>query len=107
MDISIGSDSLYTPAVTSNNTNANKLESKLKNVNPSDESLMDACKNFESYFVEQVFKEMEKTVNQEEEKGPYLQQFGDMQYEEYAKDESENGGLGIAQMLYDSMKRNA
>ena len=29
----------------------------------TDEELMDVCKQFESYFLEQVFKEMEKTTN--------------------------------------------
>ena len=43
----------------------------------------------------------------EEEKNDYLTQFGDMLYEEYAQEATDSGSLGIAQMLYDSMKRNS
>ena len=32
--------------------------------------------------------------------------FGDMMYQEYAKQITENGELGLAQQLYESMKRN-
>ena len=51
-------------------------------------------------------KEMEKTIPGRDDKNPYLEQFGDILYEEYAKDATEGEGLGIAQMLYESMKRN-
>lgn len=105
MGISIGSDSIYKPNAIMNNTSADKMEEKLKNNNATDKELMDACKQFESYLLEQVFKGMEKTVEKNEEKGAYLEQFGDTLYEEYAKSATENQGLGIAQMLYDSMKR--
>ena len=41
-----------------------KLEGKTSDdyKNASDEELMDACKEFEAYFVEQMFKAMQKTV---------------------------------------------
>jgi phosphoribosylamine--glycine ligase len=56
---------------------------------------------------EQVMKEMKKTVPEgEDEKSPYLEQFGDMLYEGYAEKATENQGIGIAQMLYDAMKHN-
>jgi flagellar protein FlgJ len=67
---------------------------------------MDVCKSFEAYFVEQMFKEMKKTVPQSNEKNEYMDYFGDMLYEEYADDVTERGDIGIAQMLYESMKRN-
>ena len=57
MSITIGSNSLYNSATstldTSNTTK--KVESKLNSdlKNSSDEELMDVCKSFESYFVEQ------------------------------------------------------
>jgi flagellar protein FlgJ len=87
-----------------------KLENTLKNSdNATDEDLMKACKSFEAYLLEQVFKGMEKTIqkNEEEEGNDYMEQFGDMLYEEYAKAATENEGYGVAQMLYDSMKRNS
>jgi len=109
MGISIGSDSLYaaTNGMVNNKTKTESLETTLKNTSADDEELMAACKNFESYLLEQVFKGMERTVpKSEEDENPYLSQFGDMLYEEYAEKASENEGLGLAQMLYESMKRN-
>ena len=51
---------------------------------------------------------MEKTVlKDEEEDDPYLNQFGDILYEEYAKAATENEGIGLAKMLYESMKRTS
>jgi flagellar protein FlgJ len=110
MSISIGSDSQY---LASNNTVKSKaktesLEATLNNSSATDEELMTACKNFESYLMEQVFKGMEKTIpkSEEEKENPYLAQFGDKLYEEYAEDATENDGLGLAQILFESMKRN-
>jgi flagellar protein FlgJ len=110
MSISIGSDSQYLSqaGMISSNTKADNLEASLKKEDATDEELMDACKSFESYLLEQVFKGMEKTVlKSDEEENDYVSQFKDMYYEEYAEDATENQGLGIAQMLYESMKRNS
>ncbi|MDD3172812.1 MAG: rod-binding protein [Herbinix sp.] len=111
MSISIGSNSLNSVAtsLTSNNSKTNSIEATLNNSSATDEELMDACKSFESYMLEQVFKSMESTVpkSEEEENNDYLSQFGDMLYEEYADDATENQGIGLAQMLYESMKRNS
>lgn len=105
MSISIGTNSILNSTMATTNS-TNSLEDKLNNTNnQSDEELMDACKSFETYFVEQVFKEMRKTVPTQEE-NDYLNYFGDMQYEKYAENVTDSGNLGIAQMLYQSMKRN-
>lgn len=71
-----------------------------------DEELMNACKSFETYFVEQVFKEMRKTVPNSEEKNDTYSYFEDFLYKEYANNTTEQGNLGLAQILYESMKRN-
>jgi len=109
MGISIGSDSLYSASANmiSDNTKAESLQAKINNKTATDEESMEVCKNFEAYMLEQVMKEMQKTIPESEEKNPYLEQFGDMLYEEYAKNATENQGVGIAQMLYEAMKRNA
>lgn len=110
MSIGIGSDSLYSAraGAVANNTKTDQLQAKLKNKTASDEELMEACKDFEAYLLEQVFKGMEKTVlKDEEDENEYMAQFGDTLYEEYAKSAAESSNLGIAQMLYDSMKRNS
>jgi flagellar protein FlgJ len=110
MSIGIGSDAdFYSAANTlGSTTKTDKITSTLNNNDATDEELMDACKSFESYLVEQVFKNMEKTVmkSEDEEENDYLAQFGDMLYENYAEQVTDKGDLGIAQMLYESMKRN-
>ena len=49
---------------------------------------------------------MEATVEKTEEEGDYVNYFKDMMYQKYAEDATDTDGLGIAQMLYESMKRN-
>lgn len=107
MSISIGTDSLYN--ATLNNLNkTNKLENSLSNKieDSTDEELMEVCKSFESYLLEQVFKKMESTITKTEEDGEYVSYFKDMMYQNYAEDATDTQGFGIAQMLYESMKRN-
>lgn len=77
----------------------------------SDDELMEVCKEFESYLLEQVFKEMEKTssIFGEDEDGSSSQlvdYFKDTTIAELASQSTEQNGLGLAQMLYEQMKRN-
>lgn len=89
-----------------------KLEGSLKQdlSKATDEELMDACKEFEVYFTEQVFKAMQKMVPKSEESSAANSQLKDYYKEElikeYANASAERGGLGIAQMMYEQMKRN-
>ena len=94
------------------NVNASALSSKLKQTNasePTDEELLDACKEFESYLIEQVMKQVQDSIpkSDEEKDNKYLDYFGDMMLQEYASVLTEQGDLGIAQKLYESMKNNA
>lgn len=83
-----------------------ELQNTIENAQ-TDEELMEACKSFEQYFLEQVFKGMKATVEtSEEEENAYTEMFGDMLIEEYAKSAVDAKGYGVAQMLYDSMKHN-
>lgn len=111
MDMSVGFGSEFNMKAGSLNNNAktDQITSTLKNRNATDEELMEACRSFESYLLEQAFKGMEKTIlkDEEEEKNEYLAQFGDKLYEEYAKAATETQSLGIAQILFESMKRGA
>ncbi|GEM_PF-1491768 len=110
MSIAIGNDSLFGAVGATRDTSdkTSKLETKLNSdLNTlTDNELMDVCKSFESYFVEQLFKEMRKTVPDNGDKNEYLNYFGDMLYQEYAEKVTDSKDLGIAQMLYESMKRN-
>lgn len=102
-----------------NASNASKdaLEKTLSGVDgkTSDDELMKACKEFEAYFVEQIFKGMEKTVikadDGDSDVSSYTEYFKDMQTQEYAKIATEQNneagnGIGLANQLYQQMKRN-
>lgn len=77
------------------------------NDNSTDEELMEACKGFESYFVQKIIENARKMVeSDEEDKGDYLELFGDTLNQAYADQITDSGQLGIAQQLYDSMKHD-
>ncbi|MBQ7706485.1 MAG: rod-binding protein [Lachnospiraceae bacterium] len=82
------------------------LKSKDKKTQ-TDEEMMEACKQFEQYMIEQVYKSMENTIMRaDDEKGDYEKMFGDMRVQQYAKTVTDQGGIGLAKQLYESMKRN-
>lgn len=92
-------------------TSTDALKDKAKNAQ-SDEELMEACKEFESYLWEQVVKSMKNTVNPfgEEEQSSVSQTtdfFMDTAISDVAKSLTEqNGGpTSLAQQMYDQMKR--
>lgn len=73
----------------------------------SEEELYEACKEFEAYFIEQVFKAMEATVPKEEStSASALDMFESNLYQEYAKQAADSGQLGLAQQLFEQMKLN-
>ena len=108
MDISSLSQSAYGLG-SSTTVDADKLKNNLENIKGStDEELMAVCKEFETYMLEQVIKSMEATVmkDDEESSSSYTEMFGDKLTTAYAEKISDQGNVGLAQMLYDSMKRN-
>lgn len=111
MSIGLTTDYIYSQLKSSSNENKtsslkNKL-SELENGESTDEEMLEVCKEFEAYLMEKVMKQMKETMtDSEEEENDYLSYFGDMMYQEYAKQITENGELGLAQQLYESMKRN-
>ena len=96
------------------NQTANKLQDKLNGADyskASEEELMNACKQFEAYFVEQMYKSMMKTIPESETmsgSGSTMMDFyKDKMIEGIAEETAEqNGGVGLAKMLYEQMKRN-
>lgn len=112
MDIGSGISSAYTSYLSSQASN--KLDSRIKTKDysqSSDEELLSACKEFEAYFLEQIFKEMQKTVDvfKEEKTSPndsLVDFFKDNTIQELASVSTESQGLGLAQMLFEQMKRN-
>ncbi len=93
-----------------------KTASKISNLDSSDfkeasdDELMDVCKEFEAYFLEQIFKEMKKTVPKTDYTSNATASMMDYMEEsllqEYAAQSTETNSLGLAQMLYEQMKRN-
>ncbi|RKJ46746.1 hypothetical protein D7X98_00105 [bacterium 1XD8-76] len=81
--------------------------------NATDEELMDACKQFEEYFVEMTLKEVFKTVDLfgmgESSSGAMSTSkdlMKDSVVQKFAEKITEESNLGLAQQLYESMKRN-
>lgn len=76
----------------------------------SDDELMDACKSFETYLIEQVVKEMEKTVQDDEDGDSSMSQmtdfYKDQMVETVSEQIAEQNGNTFAQTMYDQMKRN-
>lgn len=98
---------------TYNDTTSDKISDTLSKdlSNATDDELMGVCKEFESYFLEQVFKSMQKMVPEHEYESSssktMMEYYQDQMMTEYAKSAAKDGeGLGLAQMLYEQMKRN-
>ena len=113
MDIS-GLSNVYTEYLNqqTDNISSKKMQDTMSKdySKATDEELLDVCKQFEAYFMEQVFKQMEKTINKDEssrgQTTALVDYFKDSALQELTKTSTETPGLGIAQMLYEQMKRN-
>lgn len=106
--------SAYTDYLTQQSSAQMKLNNTLadKDYSQADEDeLLSVCKQFEAYFLEQVFKEMQKTVDcfKEDSNDPnnhLVDFFQEKVVQDLTETATEKQGLGIAQMLYEQMKRN-
>ena len=115
MDIG-GVGSTYADYMMTSQASKNKadtLQNKLSSSSASAEEkeLKEACKEFESYFVEQVFNAMMKTtkVFSDEENGyatKMVDYFKDFAVQELCDNVTDGDGLGLANILYEQMKRN-
>lgn len=98
---------------TAANQTASKLQNQLDGADYSaatEDELMDACKQFEAYFVEQMYKAMMKTIPSNEGASNYtsnmMDYYKDQLIQGMAEQTTEQSGFGLAQMLYEQMKRN-
>ena len=70
-------------------TQTNGLEGTLGSFDKTkatDDEMMNACKEFEAYMIEQVYKSMEKTIiKADEDENEYETYFGDMRIQKYAQ----------------------
>ena len=110
----IGSiSSMYLNNVKDQTSKSADLADRLKNgtEGKSDQELMEACKEFEAYFTEQVFKNMRKAMvpQSEEDSGAMStlkNYFEDELWKNYSSQAADQSNNGLAQMLYEQMKRN-
>ena len=116
IDIS-GLSSIYSSYM--NETSANAEAEKLKSVaskagsDSTDEELMDACKQFEEYFVEQIFKTAMKSttlLSDDDSSSTYISAMKDRNLDLYTKEmassASKTGQVGLAKELYEQMKKS-
>lgn len=115
--ITSGIGSYYMDSVSDTSSSTSELEKTLGSSdlsNASDDELMQVCKDFESYFIEQMFKSMEKMIPKDEDENEsssmssmtdYYKEEMMSKYAEYASESDGGKGLGIAQTLYEQMKR--
>lgn len=115
--ITSGIGSYYMDSVSNTSSSTSELEKTLGSgdlSNASDDELMQVCKDFESYFIEQMFKSMEKMIPKDEDEDEsssmssmtdYYKEEMMSKYAEYASESDGGKGLGIAQTLYEQMKR--
>lgn len=104
----------YTDYMTDANRVATEnLQKRLENTDKAkeNEALFDACKQFEAYLWEQVYKEMQKSVDLfgEDEDGyasNMVDFFKDSVIQEISQQTASQGSNSLAQMLYEQAKRN-
>ncbi len=110
----IGLSSPYLAGVNNFNKNlitSQNLQKKVQDDSIEDKELMAACKTFEGYFLQMMFKSMRSTIDTS---GSVIPQsnaekiFQDMLDEETSKKAAEGGnGIGLAQMLYKQLSRGS
>lgn len=115
MDIG-GISSSYAEYMTkqASNSKAETLQDKLANgsVSADEDELKEACKEFEAYFMEQVFNSMLETTkvfSDDKEDGyatKMVDYFKDFAVQELCDNVADGNGLGLANILYEQMKRN-
>lgn len=98
-----------TKAASDSKVNTSSIRNKDYS-NATEEELMDVCKEFEAYFLEQCFKEMWKSVPTSEmtsmSTSTMMDYYRDEMIRKVSSDATEQNSLGLAQMLFEQMKRN-
>ena len=96
-----------------NNFNADKVQNSINNVSSKtkEDELLKVCKDFESYFIEEVMKEVKENMTfKDEEEDSSLATLTDFHMDgvvELISDQIlEQSGTSFSQQLYEQMKRN-
>ena len=104
----------YADTLTGNTSQSTNSISSLKDKDLSkatDDELMEVCQEFEAYFMEMIMKEMTKSTSLfgEDSGGSnsaLVSYFKDSAITDLAKQATEQNSLGLAQTLYEQMRRN-
>lgn len=108
---SIGDIYFTNYSTEANDAVSQKMTSQIQDAE-TDEEMLDACKQFESYLVQQMFKSMEESAkvfsdDDEDNSNDYVNMFQDNYLSAIADQMVNSGqGLGIADKLYESMVNN-
>lgn len=100
----------YMDSMVQTDTQTSRLTDKLDRADATTASeLKEACKEFESYFIEQVYKEMLKTVETEDSGSSVsklVDYFKDNTIQTIAAQTTEQTGGAFAKQMYEQMRRN-
>ena len=98
--------------VDTNQYQANKMKNSIKNLSKDtkEDELMQVCKDFESYFIEEVIKEMKNNMLDKEDEDSSLATLTDFHMDSVIEKVSDQvldqSGMNLTQQLYEQMKRN-
>ena len=111
MGISLDNISAYIDAAKTVSAGSDLEKTLGRNLDSSsDEELLEVCKEFEAYFMEQVLKGMEKMIPKDEEEDSSMSQltdfYKDTVRQDLAAQMAEQTGNSLAQTMYEQMKRN-
>lgn len=113
MAIPIDNTYLTNYGLNTQDVSASNLQNTIKSAKNDDETLS-ACKQFESYLVQQMYKNMEKAakvLTEDEEDNSstsYVDTFSDTYLQDIADKMISSGqGLGLAEKLYESITGNS
>lgn len=106
-NLNISTQNTENSTVKAADAEASSFEKMLeKAVAEKDEKkLKEACKNFESLFINMMFSQMRKTVQKTNLFGESFAEsnYEDMLMEEYSKEMSKGNGIGLADVMYKQM----
>ena len=113
MAISVDNTYFTNYSMDTSSVAADKVSGNIQNAE-TDEEMLDACRQFESYMIQQLYKNMEKVAKafsdddeDDSDSSGYVNMFSDNYLEEIANKMVYSGqGLGIAEKLYESIKIN-
>jgi len=105
--MNIGLEKIFT---FKENITENKINN-LKRTNLTkldDNKIKEVCQEFESIFIEQLFKSMRKTIQKNDWLNGGLKQeiFEDMLYQEYSKNIAKADSFGLWKIIYKSLKNS-